>query len=65
MYRCEKCKKNSRPGQELNRVVVETRPKEYKNTVKIKGRRQVKYSKGYETVKEIGICKKCDKRKNE
>ena len=59
MYRCQKCNKNSKPGRELHKIVIETRPKEYKNIIKIKSRKRAKFSTGYEIVKEMGVCKRC------
>jgi len=62
MYICDKCRRNSKPRKELHKVVVKTRPKEYKNTYKVRGRRKTKYSKGWEIVKELGVCRRCVKK---
>jgi hypothetical protein len=55
MYKCQNCKCSSEPKETLNKVVVSKREVEYNN--KIDDR--VKTSRGFETVKEINVCKKC------
>lgn len=66
MYKCQKCKKSSSPGEKRNIKITQTRLKEYYemenatgddgNPSKIRGRLQ---GTGVETVKEIQICSNC------
>jgi hypothetical protein len=51
MFKCDSCKKVSARGEKANKVVVETREREYQHDNTI--------SKGSEIVKEITVCKKC------
>lgn len=53
MYVCAICDKVSSPNEKLNKVVTQTRKKEYFDD---KGK---KIGSGFETIKEIGVCTKC------
>ncbi len=67
MYRCEKCGIVVPPRHKLNRVVVETRDKEYPVYRPRKGKRRrnreapepIRFAKGTEIVKEVRVCANC------
>jgi hypothetical protein len=54
MYICQDCKKISRPGEGLNKFVVQTRLATYVD--KATGRQT---GQGSQIVREIGICLSC------
>ena len=59
MYRCQSCKKNSKPGEAQNKRVIETRKKTYENHIR-KGKKVITIrSEGSEIVKEVAICSGC------
>jgi len=58
MFRCKKCGKVSKPREKSVRVVVETRPKDYFTVI---GGVQVLLGSGSEIVKEITVCKDCNR----
>ena len=59
MYKCQECGKISEPRETVNKLVTETRKKEYEFEVQ-KGRNTItKNSQGWEIVKEIEVCKEC------
>lgn len=72
MYRCEGCKRVTEPGGKQNRVVIEKREKIYSfiDSVeasfgkKIYSSNDKNISKGWEIVKEIVVCGKCEKEEN-
>ena len=49
MFRCEKCNENSKAGEKLSLVTVETREKEYPECSTV----------GWEIVKQIKCCTAC------
>ena len=55
MFKCEKCKKTTKPYEKMTRQVIAKRNKTYVNNVD----GQEKITEGYETVKEISLCEKC------
>lgn len=55
MFKCEKCKRTTKPYEKMTRQVVTTRNKTYVNNI---GDHE-KITEGYETVKEISLCEKC------
>jgi hypothetical protein len=58
MYRCEITGKISKPGQPLNKIVVETRPKNYTRWIKNEDTRLFEekiVGQGFETVKELCV----------
>ena len=62
MFRCENkgCKEVTLARQPENKVVIETRRKEYENTIKRgKNKGSIKHSSGEEIVKEIRVCPPC------
>ena len=61
MFRCDKCKKITKPGEKQHKKVIQTRKKEYHNEDKWGND---KVSVGYETVKEINLCEKCAEKEN-
>ena len=67
MYRCEKCGVVVPPRHKLNRVVVETREKEYPVFRPRKGKKRrnreapepIRFARGTEIVKELRVCANC------
>lgn len=60
MYKCQKCGKTTMPHEKCNKVVVETREKEYIKEYEDKyGNKKQKITNGYEIVKEINMCDLC------
>ena len=67
MYRCEKCNSVVGPGKKMNRVVVETRPKNYPVFKTIPARRRdrnpqrelVATRAGHEIARELVTCSSC------
>ena len=60
MYKCQKCNKTTTPHEKCNKVVVETRDKEYINEYENKwGNKKQKITNGYEIAKEINVCDEC------
>jgi len=56
MFKCAVTKRTTRPGEKMNRVVVETRPKVYTEWIKEDGIwTEIEVGRGYETVKEIPV----------
>ena len=54
MFKCSVTGKMSRPGEKMNRIVVETRDKIYTQEVWEEGELvEIEVGRGYETVKEI------------
>jgi len=53
MFKCQKCKKLSAPGEKQKRVVVDTRKRFYTNH---KGEPA---GEGWEIVKEVALCSSC------
>lgn len=63
MYKCQICGKQTRPHQKINRIVTETRERNYINEFKDKkGNKREKISTGYEIVKELNVCNECFKK---
>ena len=58
MYICQDCSKNSRPGEKINKVILQSRRAVYKD---ITGRQ---IAEGNEIVKEIGVCTSCFEERN-
>lgn len=58
MFKCEKCGRTTRTGEKQHKKVIETREKNYTNLDTYGNK---KTSKGWEIVKEINICEKCNK----
>lgn len=66
MFICYKCKNLSKPREQLNKIILETRPvtyyESYKSTddegnpITVKNKVQ---GHGFETVKEVNVCKNC------
>lgn len=59
MFKCSNCKRNSQLGESENRVVVETRPKQYVNYVRRQSKMLEIKSQGSETIREAVLCKLC------
>jgi hypothetical protein len=57
MIRCQRCDKVTEPCESPERIVVKTRPKVYYS--KNKYGESYETGRGYETVKEILICRDC------
>ena len=57
MFKCHRCKKAIGPAIPPITIITETRPKVYRNY--IEGRDPIE-SKGWEIVKEIKVCKRCE-----
>lgn len=58
MYKCGVCNSVVEAGAPAYKLVVEKRNKSYQNpSKKVKG--EVKYSKGWEIVKEVLVCREC------
>lgn len=56
MFKCQVTGRMTRPGQKMNKVVIETRDKEYTERQRVDGVWQdVVVGYGYETVKEISV----------
>ena len=55
MFRCQKCKKVSKPREKAEKEVVEIREREYKNEI------GEMIGVGTEIVKELWICAACKK----
>ena len=53
MFRCDRCKRITEPGEKQTKKVVKTRNKTYFN-----GKKE---TTGKEIVKEINLCEKCAK----
>jgi hypothetical protein len=54
MFKCQVTGKMSKPGEKMNRIVVETREKVYTQQVWEEGELvEIEVGRGYETVKEI------------
>lgn len=56
MFRCEITGENSKPGEKLTRLVIETRNKVYRAMVlneELRRYEEVEVGSGYETVKEL------------
>jgi hypothetical protein len=59
MFKCETCKKVSRPGEKLHKHIVKTRNVTYYNDIG-EGRERRRFeSTGTEIVKEVNICTEC------
>ena len=56
MFRCERCKRITKPGEKQHKKIVQTRQKTYVNIDK---RGKEKKTIGSEIVKEINICEEC------
>ena len=50
-FSCQGCGKQVGPGVKMTKIVIETRPVEYKGTWP--------HTHGTETVEEIGVCPEC------
>lgn len=63
MYRCEDCKQVSKPGEDLQVVVSETRSRKYDNTMPINGTLaktdETRFTEGWEIVSEVKVCRGC------
>lgn len=60
MFKCNKCKRITEPGEKLNKMVTKIRERNYVNKILNKyGKEVEKESTGYEIVKEINVCDKC------
>lgn len=60
MYKCQKCGKNTLPGEKCNKIITATRERTYINKFKDrKGKEIEKISTGTEIIKEISVCDKC------
>lgn len=53
MFKCDKCRRITEPGEAMTRVVVETRHRDYHNAD------GVLVGTGYETVREEQRCGRC------
>jgi len=54
MFRCQLTGKCSKPGEKMQRVVVQTRPKTYTERRNIDGEwKMIEVGSGYETVREL------------
>ena len=58
MYRCQACGENQSACAPLNRVITETRPKEYSPREDIRGKAD-RGGRGWEIAKEINCCSIC------
>ena len=61
MFKCQQCGKSTKSNQPENKVIMETRDKNYENTVRKSRYNKQKFSNGWEIVKEIRVCPKCYK----
>ena len=61
MFKCDKCKRVTEPGEKLTKKAILKRDKVYQKCIKNKYSRkeEVKTTFGEETVKEINLCEKC------
>lgn len=59
MFICNVCNRQTEPGEQQTRIVVETREKEYINEVEKEGKKYTVRSKGQEIVKEHKVCPTC------
>lgn len=59
MFRCEKCKKITKPGEKLHRYPILYRDKVYQSVKEIYRHQKIKTSYGKEIVKEINLCEEC------
>lgn len=59
MYRCQRCKSQSKVGEKQIKVTSETRKKTYENHIR-KGKKVFTIkSEGFEIVKELKLCTAC------
>ena len=56
MFRCDKCKKITKPREKQTKKVVKTRTKTYYFEDKYGNKKK---KDGHEIVKEINLCEKC------
>ena len=59
MFKCEKCKKNTAPGEKLHKYPIKFRDKIYQKEIGNGIRKKLVTSYGKEIVKEINICENC------
>lgn len=55
MFKCQKCKRTTRPNESMRKVVTKLRPKTYVNVIGDKE----KISTGTEIVEELQVCERC------
>jgi hypothetical protein len=64
-YRCQKCNYAVPSGIPQIKRVVKTRRKTYTKTVEGRhGPMEIVLGQGHETVKELALCRRCNKRLN-
>lgn len=59
MFKCEKCKKTTAPGEKLHKYPIVYRDKVYQYETGNGTRKRLITTCGKEIVKEINICEKC------
>ena len=59
MFKCEKCGLQVQKKQPINWVTVKTREKTYQNLNTRSKREEIRYTKGFETEKEVKVCPSC------
>lgn len=59
MFKCEKCKKTTAPGEKLYKYPISYRDKVYQHEIGSGVRKKIITSYGKEIAKEINICEKC------
>lgn len=55
MFKCQRCKRTTRPHESMSKVVTKLRPKTYVNVIGDKE----KISTGTEIVEELQVCERC------
>lgn len=55
MFKCQRCKRTTRPNERMRKVVTKLRPKTYVNVIGDKE----KISTGTEIVEELQVCERC------
>lgn len=55
MFKCQRCKRTTRPNESMRKVVTKLRPKTYVNVIGDKE----KISTGTEIVEELQVCERC------
>ena len=59
MFKCDLCKKISRPYTPMTKKIAEIRKKEYEYKIFTKSGEKTKITKGWEIVKELSVCNDC------
>lgn len=59
MFKCEKCKRTTTPGEKLHKYPIGFRDKVYQYEIGNRTRKRLITTYGKEIVKEINVCEKC------